>query len=122
MMENALCTSFSIIVLLGVSSCHCERFFIVVVAATIPAFVFDLVRIADGAAAADIVALRARAMLAGGPLVSVPMLIGLDCSDLVGFFRAIGMCVSSTLGGACSLLLVMVMHWLSMVLEFGSVW
>ena len=108
MTANALCTSFSILVILCISCCRCERFFIVVVAATIPALVFDLVCIAGGASAADIVALHARVLLAGSPLVSVPTLIGLDCSVLVDSCRTIGMCASSTLGGACSLLLVLV--------------
>ena len=122
MTANASCTSFSILVILRVSRCCCERIFIVVVTATIPALVLDLVHIAGGVSATDIVALRACLLLAGSLLVSVPTLIGLDCSVLVVICRAIGMCASSTLGSACSLLMVLVMRWLSMVLELGSVW
>ena len=121
MMVNASCTSISILVILRVSCCRYKRFFIVVVAAAILALVLDLVRIASGASAADAVALCACVLLAGGPLVSVPALTGLDCSVLVVFCRAIGMCDSSTLGGACSLLMVLVMRWLSMELKLGSV-
>ena len=122
MTANALCTLFSILVILSVSCCHCERFFIAVVAATIPALALDLVRFVGGASAADLVALRACVLLAGGPLGSVPTLIGCDCIVLVVFYRAIAMCASSTLVGACSFLIVLMMRWLSMELELGSVW
>ena len=121
MTVSASCTLFSILVILRVSCCSCERFFIVVVAATIPALVLDCVRIAGGASAAAFVALRARVLLAGSSLVSVPALLGLAHS-VFAFLRETGMCASSTLGGACSLLMALVMRWLSMVIEPGSVW
>ena len=121
MTANASCASFSILAILRVSRCHCNCFVIVVVAATIPALVLDCVRIAGGASAADFVALRARVLLAGSSLVSVPALLGLAHS-VFSFLRETGMCASSTLGGACSFLMDLVLRWLSMAIEFGSVW
>ena len=57
MTANALCTLFSILVILRVSPYSCERFVIVVVAATILALVLDHVCSAGGASAAAVEAL-----------------------------------------------------------------
>ena len=97
MTSDALCTSFSIFVILRVSCCSCERFFSVVVASAMPALFLDHVRIAGGASAAAVVTLHDCALLAGGPLVSAHVLPGLDCCVFVAFFCATGMCASSTL-------------------------
>ena len=87
MTANAFCNLFSIVVILRASPCSCERFAIVVVAAAFPALVLDCVHIASGASAAVVAALRARVLLTGGHLVSVPALLSLDHSVCAVFLR-----------------------------------
>ena len=120
MTTNVSCTLFSILAILCVSCHSCDCFVIVVVAAAVPALVLDLVHIADGASVAAFVALHACVLMAGGSLVSVPALLGLACS-VFDFCHKIGMCASSTRGGACSLLMALVLRRLSVAIEFSSV-
>ena len=90
MTANASCTLFSILIILRVSRCSCEHFVIVVVAAAIPALVLACVHIAGGASATAVVPLCARVLLAGVHFVSVPALLGLDCSVRVFFALRLG--------------------------------